>query len=245
MSSLQSFVSQHPVNKLTFFSDFIGDSKPWGYTNVSNALGSILPVFSNTNADGCLGTVTGTHSAATAASGFQRLGIYLNKDTTGIMERLWSIAKGTHSFESRIKSTVAAADPAVMSCNLVVGFHIYHANNTFQNGACFFHTNQHTTWQIAIWVNYVNMVSIDTGYSVSQFRVLRVESQLEATRFNFYVDGKFVYKWVGNGIKDDIATSFGHPMPGIEFKDLTVGGSGVANSFCSDYVFLESITPRT
>jgi len=111
-------------------------------------------------------------------------------------------------------------------------------NTAVQVGAYFYHLNTQTTWRAAVSVGNAIIREIDTGLPVSSYQTLRVLSTKAATQFEFFANGRRVWKWVGGDIAAEAAAGT-YSMPNIEIRDRVSGGGGRNNSFTADYMMTE------
>jgi hypothetical protein len=114
--------------------------------------------------------------------------------------------------------------------------YILNHNVLLQVGAYFYHTNGQNTWRAAVSANNAVIREIDTGLPVSSYQTLRVLSTKAATQFEFFANGRRVWKWVGSDVASEAASS-GYSMPHIEIRDRVAGGGGRDNSFTADYMY--------
>lgn len=237
MTMIHTFTDSIPKGRLTLFSDFIGEMRPFGYA--INPLTGNPPTisFSNDNSDG-LGRIDCELSGVQVASGYQRVAVYQMTDTSGLINRLWNIRNPSgisYAFECRVKTSVHSSAACLMTC----GYTLTH-NTALQVGAYFYHLNGESTWKAAISAGSAvpgqNVIAeVDTKLPVSSYQVLRVESYKQATEFLFYANGTRVLKWIGTAVNNDL----GLPMPCIEIRDRVSGGGGRNNSFSADYMMTE------
>lgn len=243
MTLIQTFTNSFAKDNLVFFSDFIGDAKPLGIVRTANAIGTPTVVFSNDNSDGSLGTLTATTPTGTPGGAiYARVGVYQSLELNGgTISRAWDITKGEYEMEARLKSNMDRGT-YLLTC----GYSLNHnTTNTAvaEVGAFFYHYGNQTTWRAAVMANYVMLKEIDTGVSCKSFAILRVESLLNGTKFNFYADNMLVMKWVGADVA--AAPALGsRSMPCIELRDRTAGGSGFAQSFTADYMMTKERMER-
>jgi hypothetical protein len=231
MTLLQSFTDKVNNSALSFFTDFIGDVKPFGISKTNNAIGTPTDVYSNSNNDE-LGTVTCTLATGTSAGLFQRIGIYQTADQAGgAITRAWDIRNGEYEIESRLKTSVHPSAACIVTC----GYNL-NQNTAVQIGAYFYHLNTQTTWRAAVSVGSAIIREIDTGLSVASYQTLRVLSTKAATQFEFFANGRRVLKWVGGDIALEAAAGT-YSMPNIEIRDRVSGGGGRNNSFVADYMY--------
>ena len=233
MTLLQTFTDRIPKDRLTMFTDFIADAKPFGIVKSNNAIGTPTDVYSNGNSDD-LGSVTCTLATGTSGSLYQRIGIYQNTDQTTTLTRSWTLLNGEYAVESRLKTSVNAT----AACLMTFGYTLNH-NTVLQNGAYFYHTNGQSTWRAAVSAENAIVREFDTGLSVDQYRTLRVVSLDNASAFEFYIDGRRVWKSVDQNVRNEIIAASAYPMPCIEIRDRVAGGGGRANSFTADYLMTE------
>jgi hypothetical protein len=236
MTLLHTFTDRIPKDRLTLITDFIAGAKPFGIVKSSNAIGTPTDVYSNDNSD-VLGRVTCTLATGTGAGAgvFQRIGIYQTADqSASIISRAWSLLKGDYAMEARLKTTVHPSAGCIVTC----GYTLNH-NTLLQNGAYFYHTNGQSTWRAAVSAENAIVREMDTGVSVEQYRTLRVVSLDRARAFEFYIDGRRVWKSVDFNIRNEIESAGAYPMPCIEIRDRVAGGGGRDNSFTADYMMTE------
>lgn len=243
MTLIQTFTDSFAKDNLVFFSDFIGDAKPFGIVRTSNAIGTPTIAFANDNSDGSLGTLTATTPTGTPGGAiYARAGVYQSVDLTGsLISRSWDIGKGEYEMEARLKSSMDRGT-YLLTC----GYSLNHnTTNTAvaEAGAFFYHYGNQTTWRAAVMANYVTLKEIDTGVSCKSFAVLRVQSLLNGTKFNFYVNDMLVMKWIGADVAA-AATASSRSMPCIELRDRTAGGSGFSQSFIADYMLTKERLER-
>lgn len=234
MTLLHTFTDRIPKDKLTLFTDFIGSAKPFGIVKSSNAIGTPTDVYSNGNSD-FLGSVECMLATGTSAGLYQRIGIYQTADQSGaIITRAWDLTRGEYAMEARLKTSVHPSQACLMTC----GYTLNH-NTVLQNGAYFYHTNAQSTWRAAVSAENAIVREFDTGLSVDRYRTLRVVSLDNASAFEFYIDGRRVWKSVDSNVRNEIIASAAFPMPCIEIRDRVAGGGGRNNSFTADYMMTE------
>lgn len=243
MTILQSFTDYFPKSRLTLFSDFISSAKPFGIVKSNNAtIGVPTDVYSNGNSN-ALGSVTCTLGSGTSGAVFaNRIGIYQVADQAGsIITRAWDIRNGNYAVEARLSTSVHPSQANIMTC----GFSLNH-NEYLEVGAYFYHLNGQSTWKAAVSAGSVttgagsqNIIrEFETGIPVSQYQILRVESSNAGRRFEFFANGREIWKWLGNDVADKAAGS-AFAMPCIELRDRVAGGGGRPNSFIVDYMMTQ------
>lgn len=234
MTLLHTFTDRIPKNQLTLFTDFVSSAKPFGIVKSSNAIGTPTDVYSNDNL-GVLGTVTCTLATGTSGALYQRIGIYQTADQSGtIITRSWDLTRGDYAMEARLKTSVHPSAACLMTC----GYTLNH-NTVLQVGAYFYHANGQNTWRAAISSDNAIVSEIDTGVPVSQYQTLRVVSTNGARKFEFFANGRRVWKSVDQLVRNEIVGTASFPMPCIEIRDRVAGGGGRANSFTADYMMTE------
>lgn len=234
MTLLHTFTDRIPKNQLTLFTDFVSSAKPFGIVRSSNAIGTPTDVYSNGNSED-LGSVVCTLAAGTSAGLYQRIGIYQTADQSGaIITRAWSLANGDYAMEARVKTSVHPSAACIVTC----GFTLNH-NTVLQNGAYFYHSNGQSTWRAAVSADNAIVREFDTRVAVDSYQTLRVVSLDRARAFEFYINGKRVWKSVDAAVRNEIVASSVYPMPCIEIRDRVSGGGGRQNSFTADYMMTE------
>lgn len=233
MTLLHTFTDRIPKDRLTLFSDFISEASPFGIVRSSNGIGTPTDSYSNGNSD-VLGTVTCTLSTGSAAGVYQRIGIYQTADQTGFLVKNWSLMNGEYAVEGRLKTSVHQSAACIVTCGYSVNF-----DTSVQNGAYFYHMNGQSTWKAAVSAGGSVIREFETGVPVTEYSTLRVESLDGARVFQFYIDGRRVWKSVDAGVRDEMIALFARPMPNIEIVDRVSGGGGRANSVFADYMMTE------
>lgn len=240
MTMFHTFTDRIPKNRITLFTDFISSVRPFGIVRSGNAtIGIPTDVYSNDNSD-CLGTVTCTIGTGTSGVVIaNRIGIFNTADLqASLINRAWNIRNGVYAMEARLKTSVHPSASNTMTC----GFILNH-NTAIESGAFFYHLNGQNTWRAAVAagtaVPGMNIIGeFDTGLPVSQYQVLRVESKNAARNFEFFANGRRVWKFVFEGF-DAFVSSSSLPMPSIELRDRVEGGGGRGNSFTADYMLVD------
>lgn len=234
MTLLQTFTDSFPKNSMVFFSDFIGEPRPFGVVKTNNAtIGIPTDVYTNGNSDG-LGEVTCTLGTGTSGSAYQRIGLWQSVEVlNGLINRQWSLLNGEYEFECRIKTSVHPSSACIVTCGYILNH-----NTNLQNGAYFYHMNGQSTWRAAVSAEFNIIAEFDTGIPVSSYSILGVTSVKSATEFKFLVNGKIVWKWTGSKVASEITTG-AYPMPHMEMRDRVPGGGQRGNSFTADYMMTE------
>ena len=234
MTLLHTFTDRIPKDRLTLFSDFISSAKPFGIVRSNNGIGVPTDVYSNGNSDD-LGSVTCKLATGSSAGVYQRIGIYQTADQTGFLNKDWVLLDGEYSVECRVKTTVHPSAACIVTCGYAVNF-----DAAVMNGAYFYHTNGQTTWRAAVSAGSAIIRQIDTGVPVSSYQVLRVESLDGGRVFQFFANGRRVWKAVDPEVRAEIAVNpAAHPMPHVEIIDRVIGGGGRENEFVADYMMTE------
>ena len=233
MTLFHTFTDRIPKDRLTLFSDFISEARPFGIVRSNNGIGVPTDSYSNGNSD-VLGTVTCTLATGSAAGVFQRIGIYQTADQEGFLVKNWSLLNGEYAVEGRVKTSVHPSAACIVTCGYSVNF-----DTLVQTGAYFYHLNGQATWKAAVSAGSAVIREFETGVPVTEYSTLRVESLDGARVFQFYIDGRRVWKSVDARVRNDLISAFARPMPNIEIIDRVSGGGGRENAFLADYMMTE------
>jgi len=245
MTMFTAFTEQFRKQDICLFSDFIGDTAPFGIVpTATTALSTFL--FSNTNIDTQqsnqpLGTMTMTvPSAANAVAGvYPAIGVYPASTIAagGAVNRDFRVGRGEIDFEARLKTVSNNA-------NIIVTFGIGIPSDAAPpvvavNFVGFYAFGDQANWTAALVVNSTVVRSAATNIPKDRFADFRVFLDADANRAKVYANGSLVATFDGQ-----LPTNSGL-LPHIEIRDRTQTGSlAVAQSVESDYMLVKLKAPR-
>lgn len=239
MTAFTAFTEQFRKQDICLFSDFIGDTAPFGVVPSATTTLSTFS-FSNTNSDTSqanqpLGTVTLTvpSAANSAPAVYPAIGVYTAASIAagGSVNRDFRVGRGEIDFEARLKS-------AASNANIIVTFGLGLPSDTAgvvaTNFVGFYAFGNETNWTAALVSNAAIVRSVATTIPKGSFADFRVFLDSDGNRAKLYANGALVATFDGQ-----VSTTTG-VLPHIEIRDRTQTGSLVsAQSVEIDYMLVK------
>jgi hypothetical protein len=238
MTQFAMFTEQFRKQDICLFSDFIGDTAPFGV--VSAATTSLSSAtFSNGNTDSTqanqpLGsmTMTLTASANAVAVIHPAIGVYPAAaiPAGGAVNRDFRVGRGEIDFEARVRT---AANISTVICTVGIGL----PTDTAAIAADFVGFSAFgnaTNWTAALVIGSTTVRSVVTNVPKDKYAHFRVFLDADANRAKLYANGTLVATFEGQ-----LPTTTGL-LPHIEIRDRTQAGSTTAGqSIEADYMLVK------
>ena len=243
MTMFTAFTEQFRKQDVCLFSDFFGDSSPFGIVPTATTFLSTA-AFSNINTDVSqtskpLGTVTlSVPSSSNSVPGvYPAIGVYPAAaiPAGGVVNRDFRVGRGEIDFEARVKS--AATDPDII-VTVGIGLPTNAAPpavaTDFVGFYAFGDLGGGQTWTAALVVNSTVVRSVTTTLPIAQFTDFRVFLNEDANRAKCYANGALIATFDGQ-----LPTTTGL-LPHIEVRDRNQAGSGGGGqNVVADYMMVK------
>jgi len=226
--------SWDPSTSVDLYSDFVADFSPFSCcTGTTGNPGGSTYSFGVDTTPLSFGKVT----LSLSGQNVSRIGVYAAQTDTANVDRARLITDGAYDFKCRCGITTAATLQRTM-----VGMFISHvgASSTIiiQDGAAFIARGDAGNWIAAMASDNV-MSEVDTSYSTSALRTLRIATNSTGTEVRFYIDGNLV-----RTATPGWDTGTDRLAWGIEMRDKATGGSGTAALAILDFMRLQLTIAR-